>query len=65
MAISKVWIEEGCTLCGTCEDLCPDVFEMGDETAFVKEDAEFGPNEECIKNSAEECPVEVILYEEE
>ena len=46
MSISKVWIEEGCTLCGLCEDECPDVFELGDETAEVKEDADLSANEE-------------------
>ncbi|MDZ7738465.1 MAG: 4Fe-4S binding protein [Bacteroidales bacterium] len=25
MAIKKVWIEEGCTSCGLCEDICPDI----------------------------------------
>ena len=63
MAISKVWIEEGCTVCGLCEDICPDVFELDDDTAIVKEGADFSANEEDIKEAAESCPVEVILYE--
>ena len=63
MAITKVWIEDGCTACGLCEDLCPDVFVLEDE-AQVKEDADFSANEECIKESAEECPVEVIKFSE-
>ena len=65
MAISKVWIEEGCTLCGLCEDECPEIFELGDDSAVVKEDAELAGNEECIVNAVESCPVEVIHYEEE
>ncbi len=63
MAISKVWIEEGCTVCGLCEDICPDVFELDDDTAIVKEGADFSANEEDIKEAAESCPVEVIQYE--
>jgi len=63
MAIRKVWIEEGCTVCGLCEDICPDVFELDDDTAIVKEDADFSANEEDIKEAAENCPVEVIQYE--
>ena len=63
MAIKKVWIEEGCTSCGMCEDICPNVFEMPDE-AEVKNDANFEENEDCIKEAAESCPVEVIKYEE-
>ncbi len=66
MAIKKVWIEEGCTACALCEELCPEVFELGDaDEASVKEGADFGENEGCIKEAAEECPVEVIQYEEE
>lgn len=62
MAITKVEIEEGCTACGLCEELCPDVFEMVDE-AEVKEGADFSAHEECIIEAAESCPVEVIIYE--
>jgi ferredoxin len=36
MAIKKVWIDEGCTACGLCEEICPEVFEQDDE-AVVKE----------------------------
>ena len=63
MAISKVWIEDGCTLCGLCEDTCPEVFELGDESSVVKEGVDFEEYEDLIKQAAEECPVEVIQYE--
>jgi ferredoxin len=63
MTIKRVWIEEGCTVCGLCEDLCPEVFEVDDE-AVVKDGAEFEKNEAGIKNAAESCPVEIIKYEE-
>ena len=63
MSISKVWIEEGCTACGLCEDTCPEVFEMED-IAVVKADAVFDENEDAIIEAAEGCPVEVIKYEE-
>lgn len=65
MAITKVWIEEGCTACGLCEDICPEVFELGDrEEAIVKKDVNFSKYEDEIKEAAESCPVEVILFEE-
>lgn len=63
MAIKKVWIEEGCTACGLCVDLCPEVFELDDE-ASVKKDVDLNANEACIKEAAESCPVEVIKFEE-
>ena len=63
MAIKKVWIEEGCTVCGLCEELCPEVFEVDDE-AVVKDGADIENNEEGIKDAAENCPVEIIKFEE-
>ncbi|MFO7888965.1 MAG: ferredoxin [bacterium] len=66
MAIKKVWIEEGCIADGICQDICPEVFGANEEEeAFVKEGADLKANENCIKESAEECPVEVIRYEED
>lgn len=62
MAISKVWIEEGCTSCGLCTDICPEVFELED-VAVVIEGVDYSKYEENIKEAAEECPVEVIKYE--
>ena len=64
MAITKVWVEEGCTSCGLCEDTCPDVFEI-DEVSEVKGDAKFDGNEDDIKEAAESCPVEVIKFTED
>jgi ferredoxin len=31
MAITKVWIEDGCTGCGLSEAICPEVFKMDGE----------------------------------
>jgi len=65
MAITKVWIEEGCTACALCEDIAPEIFELGDrEEAIVKPDVDFYAYEEEIKEAAESCPVEVIRIEE-
>jgi ferredoxin len=63
MAIKKVWIEEGCTACGLCEDICPEVFKMED-IATVIEGVIYADYEEKIKEASESCPVEVIKYEE-
>lgn len=61
MAIKKVWIEEGCTSCGMCEDVCPNVFEMPDE-AVVKEGVNFEENAAGIKEASESCPMQIIKY---
>jgi len=62
MAITKVWIEEGCTSCGLCEDECPEVFEI-DDVAEIKDGINPAEFEAGIKEAAEGCPVEVIKFE--
>jgi ferredoxin len=62
MAIKKVWIEEGCTACGLCEEISPDVFIVEDE-AIVIEGVNYSDFEEDIIEAAESCPVEVIKHE--
>ncbi len=64
MGLQKVWIEEGCIACDLCVDLCPNAFEMADDTAVVKNDANLSLSTECIKEAASSCPVEVIQYED-
>lgn len=63
MAIKKVWMEEGCSACGLCSDICPEVFELQD-VAKVIEGADLSAHEDKIKEAAESCPVEVIKYSE-
>lgn len=66
MAIKKLWIDEGCIADGICMEICPDVFEEDENgEAFVKEGADLNANEACIKEAADECPAEVIRYEED
>lgn len=62
MTIKKVWIEEGCTACGLCEETCPEVFTVDDE-AKVIESVNYSEYKDQIKEAAENCPVEVIKYE--
>ena len=61
MVISKVWIEEDCTACGLCEEICPEVFKVK-EVASVIQDVSLGDYEDKIKEAAKSCPVEVIRY---
>lgn len=61
MAITKVWVEDGCTSCGLCEGTAPDIFEI-DDISEVISGADFSGHEDEIVQAAEECPVEVIKY---
>ncbi len=63
MTITEVVIADGCTACGLCEEICPEVFELQDE-AVVKEGADFSKHGDEIREAAESCPVEVIIYKE-
>ena len=62
MAISRVWIEDGCISCGVAEGICPEVFKVVD-TNTVTEGTALSRFEEKIKEAAESCPVDVIKYE--
>ncbi len=67
MAITRVWIEPGCIMCGLSEENCPEVLEVKAEfgSAVVIQGVDFAPYEEHIKRAAADCPVDVIKYEEE
>jgi ferredoxin len=36
MAITKVWIEDGCIVCNACETACPEVFHVTEDTCFIR-----------------------------
>jgi len=61
----KVTIEEEeCIGCGSCEEVCPEVFKLNDETdkaEIIK--AEGGP-EDLIEEAIGICPVECIYWED-
>jgi ferredoxin len=59
----KVRIEDSCTACGLCVDTCPEVFEMGSDTAEVIVDEVPAEHEDAVQQAADECPVEAIIVE--
>lgn len=61
--MKKVKILPGCISCGTCQVICPEVFEVTD-ISHIKKDADLKKNEEQMKEAAEMCPVSVIEIEE-
>ena len=63
MAISRVWIEDGCIACGSAEGICPEVFVVVDDTNSVIKDVDLSRFEDKIKEAAESCPVDAIKYE--
>jgi ferredoxin len=61
----KIYIDEDlCTGCGICEEMCPEVFQLGDdEVSHIISDDEC--EEHDIREVAEECPSEAIIIEED
>ena len=64
MGITKVWLDETeneCTMCGACEAVCPEVFEVP-EKMIVVDGADLSLKDE-IEEAAEGCPVGTIAIE--
>ena len=56
----EITITEECNGCGICEDICPEVFELGDETAIViKKTIPEELEDSCLDASAQ-CPMQAI-----
>jgi ferredoxin len=54
--------EEECIGCGTCEELCPDVFELDEVTDKAKVIKPQGGPEDCIEEAISSCPVSCISW---
>jgi len=65
--ITKVWIAPGCIVCDACENDCPEVFDVTEETCLIRPPAQkpdfLLPLTPSIIVAAEGCPVEVIKFE--
>ena len=59
-----VKIVPGCISCGTCESVCPKVFQVKG-IAEVRPNPNLDENAELVREAAEICPVNVIQVEEE
>ena len=64
MAVTRVWIEEGCISCGLSEGNCPEVFKVMADGATVIEGVGYTGLEEKIKDAANAYHVQVIMYDE-
>jgi ferredoxin len=52
-----------CTGCGICEDICPDVFEIGDDGISHVIDPNACDDAGCCEEAADECPEGAITLE--
>jgi ferredoxin len=59
----KTYVDpETCIMCGICPDTCPDIYEMGELSAFVKVDTVPASLEECAVEAEGLCPVNAISH---
>ncbi len=56
--------EEECIGCGSCEELCPEVFKPDEGTQKARVIEPEGGPEDLIEEAIEACPVECIHWEE-
>jgi ferredoxin len=59
----KARVTEDCIACGRCVEICPEVFEMGEDMAHVKMDVVPAVYEDATQEAADECPTSAIIIE--
>jgi len=52
-----------CVACGTCVEVCPDVFKMDDGADAAEVIKETGGPEDLIQEAIDSCPVQCITWE--
>jgi len=60
----KAEVTQDCIACGRCIEICPEVFEMGDDIAQVKATVVPTESEDAVREAADECPTDAIILPE-
>jgi ferredoxin len=55
-------VEEECIACGTCEELCPEVFRINEGLGFAQVVNPGGGSEDKIQEAIDACPVQCIHW---
>jgi ferredoxin len=62
---NRVYIDEDeCIGCGSCEEVCPEVFKLNEEKEKAEVIKPEGGPEDLIQEAIEACPVSCIHWEE-
>ncbi len=59
----KARVTEDCIACGRCVEICPEVFEMGEDAAHVTVEVVPKEYEDATQEAADECPTSAIVIE--
>ncbi len=60
----KARVTEDCISCGRCVEICPEVFEMGEDRAHVKVEEIPQEYQDATQEAADECPTAAIVVEQ-
>lgn len=60
----KTRVTEDCIACGRCIEICPEIFEMGEDIVQVKVNVVPDEYEDATREAADECPTSAIIIEE-
>jgi len=61
----RVYIDEDeCIGCGSCEEICPEVFKLNEKTEKAEVIKPEGGPEDLIQEAIETCPVSCIHWKE-
>jgi ferredoxin len=55
-------VEDECIACGTCEEICPEVFVVNETLGFAQVMNPSGATEEKIQEGIDACPVQCIHW---
>jgi len=64
MAQKVLLDKDECVACGTCVEICPEVFKMDEENDTVDVILETGGPEDLIQECIDSCPVQCISLTE-
>lgn len=64
MAKAVYLVEDECTGCGLCEEICPDVFKLNEETDTAQVIKSEGGPEDLIQEAIDSCPAQCIHWKE-
>ena len=56
--------EDECIGCGSCQEICPDVFMLDKETEKSQVIKPEGGSEDCILEAMGECPMSCIFWKD-
>ncbi len=64
MAQKVVIDADECVACGTCVEVCPEVFKMDDGADYAEVIMETGGPDDLIQEAIDSCPTQCITLED-